>query len=308
MQAQVEIFLNYLSVERGVSVHTLAAYRNDLEQLIDFLSASRVGIQWPEIEEKDLTPYLRDLEDRGYSASTRSRKIASLKSFFKFLKAEGCVASNPAERIRSPRSGPTLPKALTIGQVDRLLEEVGGESSPEGMRDQAMLELLYASGLRVSELVGLDIRDVDFEAMTVRCVGKGAKERLIPLHEEAVAVLESYLARVRPRLARVAMGTAGAPEPEKGALFLNTRGRRITRQGFWLRLRSYAGRAGIPAKLTPHTLRHSFATHLLRGGASLRHVQELLGHASIATTQIYTHLTNDHVRQEYKRAHPRATL
>ena len=308
MQAQVEIFLNYLSVERGVSVHTLSAYRNDLEQLIGFLSESRVGTKWPEIEEKDLTPYLRDLEDRGYSISTRSRKIASLKSFFKFLKAEGCVASNPAERIRSPRSGPTLPKALTIGQVDRLLEEVGGESSPEGMRDQAMLELLYASGLRVSELVGLDIRDVDFEAMTVRCVGKGAKERLIPLHEEAVAVLETYLARVRPRLARAATGATEAPEPEKGALFLNTRGGRITRQGFWLRLRSYAGRAGITTKLTPHTMRHSFATHLLRGGASLRHVQELLGHASIATTQIYTHLTNDHVRQEYRRAHPRATL
>ncbi|MCH8223306.1 MAG: site-specific tyrosine recombinase XerD [Chloroflexi bacterium] len=308
MQAQVEIFLNYLSVERGVSVHTLSAYRNDLEQLIGFLSESRVGTKWPEIGEKDLTPYLRDLEDRGYSISTRSRKIASLKSFFKFLKAEGCVASNPAERIRSPRSGPTLPKALTIGQVDRLLEEVGGESSPEGMRDQAMLELLYASGLRVSELVGLDIRDVDFEAMTVRCVGKGAKERLIPLHEEAVAVLETYLARVRPRLARAATGATEAPEPEKGALFLNTRGGRITRQGFWLRLRSYAGRAGITTKLTPHTMRHSFATHLLRGGASLRHVQELLGHASIATTQIYTHLTNDHVRQEYRRAHPRATL
>lgn len=171
-----------------------------------------------------------------------------------------------------------------------------------------MLELLYASGLRVSELVGLDIRDVDFEAMTVRCVGKGAKERLIPLHEEAVAVLETYLARVRPRLARAATGATDAPEPEKGALFLNTRGGRITRQGFWLRLRSYAGRAGITTKLTPHTLRHSFATHLLRGGASLRHVQELLGHASIATTQIYTHLTNDHVRQEYRRAHPRATL
>ena len=308
MQAQVEIFLNYLSVERGVSVHTLSAYRNDLEQLIGFLSESRVGTKWPEIEEKDLTPYLRDLEDRGYSISTRSRKIASLKSFFKFLKAEGCVASNPAERIRSPRSGPTLPKALTIGQVDRLLEEVGGESSPEGMRDQAMLELLYASGLRVSELVGLDIRDVDFEAMTVRCVGKGAKERLIPLHEEAVAVLETYLARVRPRLARAATGATEAPEPEKGALFLNTRGGRITRQGFWLRLRSYAGRAGITTKLTPHTMRHSFATHLLRGVASLRHVQELLGHASIATTQIYTHLTNDHVRREYRRAHPRATL
>ncbi len=303
MQEQVKIFLNYLSVERGVSAHTLSAYGNDLEQLTDFLSQSRVGsragIRWSEIEEKDLTPYLRDLEERGYSPSTRSRKIASLKSFFKFLKAEGAVASNPAERIRSPRSGPTLPKALTVEQVDRLLEEVGTESSPEGMRDKAMLELLYASGLRVSELVGLDIRDVDFEAMTVRCVGKGARERMIPLHEEAITVLAAYLAVTRPGL---------ATEETDGALFLNTRGRRITRQGFWLRLRAYAGRAGITSKLTPHTLRHSFATHLLRGGASLRHVQELLGHASIATTQIYTHLTNDHVRQEYRRAHPRATL
>ena len=303
MQEQVKIFLNYLSVERGVSTHTLSAYGNDLGQLTDFLFESRVGsragIRWSEIEEKDLARYLRDLEERGYSTSTRSRKIASLKSFFKFLKAEGAVASNPAERIRSPRSGPTLPKALTIEQVDRLLEEVGTESSPQGMRDQAMLELLYASGLRVSELVGLDIRDVDFEAMTVRCVGKGAKERMIPLHEEAVAVLAAYLTRARPGL---------ATEETDGALFLNTRGGRITRQGFWLRLRAYADRAGIATKLTPHTLRHSFATHLLRGGASLRHVQELLGHASIATTQIYTHLTNDHVRQEYRRAHPRATL
>ncbi len=305
MQEQVEIFLNYLSVERGVSVHTLSAYRNDLEQLADFLGESAPNVQWANVDEGRLTPYLRDLEERGYSNSTRSRKIASLKSFFKFLKAEGIAESNPAERIRSPRSGPTLPKALSIEQVERLLEEVGGETSPEGVRDQAMLELLYASGLRVSELVGLDIRDIDFEGMTVRCIGKGAKERIVPLHEEAIAVLGAYITMTRPRLENASVQ---GPDDAVNALFLNTRGRRITRQGFWLRLRAYAGRAGISAKLTPHTLRHSFATHLLRGGASLRHVQELLGHASIATTQIYTHLTNEHVRQEYRRAHPRATL
>lgn len=302
MRQSVESFLHYLSVERGVSPHTLTAYANDLYRLVQFLAdeAPRgLGAveSWSEVTDRQIGAYLDDLDARGYSLSTRARKVASVKSFFRFLKQEGVIEQNPAEGVRSPRVGRSLPSALTVEQVDQLLEEVGRQDSAEGIRDNAMLELLYASGLRVSELVGLDVRDVDLEERTVRCLGKGAKERMIPLHEEAIAVLSRYLRRARPALASAASGNA---------LFLNRKGHRISRQGFWLRLRTYAARAGIFTRLTPHTLRHSFATHLLRGGATLRHVQELLGHASIATTQIYTHLTSDHVRSEYKRAHPRA--
>lgn len=298
MRETVETFLNYLAVERGVSPHTLAAYSNDLDQFLGFLQSGSAGCgNWNDVSPERLAAFLDDLDSRGYSASTRARKIASVRSLFRFLKEEGAIDANPTDGLRSPRVGRPLPKALTVRQVDLLLQEVSREGTAEGIRDNAMLELLYASGLRVSELVGLDVRDVDLEQMTVRCIGKGAKERMIPLHEHAIAVLDRYLGKSRPRLVSHTSGNA---------MFLNRKGSRITRQGFWLRLRRYAKGAGILTSLTPHMLRHSFATHLLHGGATLRHVQELLGHASIATTQIYTHLTSDHVRREYDKAHPRA--
>ncbi|MBI4306356.1 MAG: site-specific tyrosine recombinase XerD [Chloroflexi bacterium] len=299
MDDELDSFLNYLTVERGASRHTVAAYASDLTQLIEFLTEGpRPHIaKWSEIDTPHLNRYLEDLDSRGYSQVTRARKIAAVKSLFRFLKEEGFVEANPAAKLRVPRSGRPLPKALTVAQVDQLLTAVAIDRSNEGRRDVAMLELLYASGLRVSELVGLGTRDVDLDTGTVRAFGKGNKERLVPVHAHAVAAIRSYLESARPRLAN---------EKSGDALFLNRRGMRMTRQAFWLRLRNAATRAGLDVRLTPHTLRHSFATHLLQGGANLRQVQEMLGHASIATTQIYTHLTSEHVRKEFERAHPRA--
>ena len=306
MRTHVDAFLNYLSVERGASAHTLNAYRSDLGQFLEYAGNSRTAnLIESRSEHSDehglksglVAGYLEDLSDRGYTASTRARKIAALKSLFKFMKAEGVIDENPVDAIRSPRIGRSLPKALAVEQITELLDEVAKDKTSAGVRDSAMLELMYAGGFRVSELVGLDIRDVDLDEMTVRCTGKGAKERLVPIHPDAIDIIRHYIRHVRGGLENNKSGAA---------LFLNQRGARLTRQGFWLRLKESARRTGIEETLTPHTLRHTFATHLLHGGASLRHVQDLLGHASIATTQIYTHLTTEHVRREYEAAHPRA--
>ncbi|MDA1256291.1 MAG: site-specific tyrosine recombinase XerD [Chloroflexi bacterium] len=297
MLEQIDSFLNYLAVERGLSSNTLDAYFNDLTALVEFLEARAQTGRWADVNKGDIAAYLDDLAERGYARSTRARKIAALKSMFRFLREDGIVDENPTESLRSPRPGRSLPKALSVEHVDRLLGSVYKDDTPEGMRDAAMVEVLYASGLRVSELVGLDIRDLDLELGSVRCIGKGSKERVVPLHGQALETVDAYLQTVRPALER---------PPQSQALFLNRNGRRLSRQGFWLRLKRAARVAGISDDITPHTLRHSFATHMLRGGASLRHVQEMLGHASIATTQIYTHLTSEHVREEYDRAFPRA--
>jgi integrase/recombinase XerD len=301
MQEAVASFLDHVSVERGLSRHTAAAYANDLRSLTEFLLRGRRGRvppqTWRDVTAADISAYMDDLDDRGYSPATRARKIASLKSFVAFLIAEQVIAADPVETVRTPRPARRLPKALAADEVERLLDAVARDRSPEGVRDAAVLELLYAAGLRVSELTGLDLKDVDQGTGTVRAFGKGSKERVIPLHDAAIGAVEEYVARARPQLAR---------GRDEAALFLDARGRRITRQGVWYRLKRHAAAAAITARLTPHTLRHSFATHLLHGGASLRHVQELLGHASIATTQVYTHLTSSHVRQEYEKAHPRA--
>ena len=201
------------------------------------------------------------------------------------------------DEVRQPRSGQVLPKTLSIDEVDQLLNPNARMNSTEEVRDGAMVELMYAAGLRVSELVGLNIRDVDLDIGTVRTLGKGSKERIIPIYDTAIQSIGEYIAFTRPTHAR---------NQKEEALFLNRRGGRLTRQAFWLRLRKLSVKVGVSTKITPHMLRHSFATHLLHGGASLRHVQELLGHSNIATTQIYTHLTDEHVRNEYAKAHPRA--
>ena len=300
LHAELETFVNYLSVDRGHSRHTLSAYRNDLGSLIDFLNESDSRpLSWKDVDESDIRNFLYDLEERGYASSTKSRKIASAKSFFKFLKEEQIIENNPLVDIRQPRAGQSLPKALTIEEVDRLLETSFAATNAEETRDTAMVELMYAAGLRVSELVGLNLRDVDLDTGTVRTIGKGSKERIIPIYDSAVESISAYIAHSRHKQVRPDIDT-------QGALFLNRRGGRLTRQAYWLRLNKLAIKAGISSNITPHMLRHSFATHLLHGGASLRHVQELLGHSSIATTQIYTHLTNKHVRSEYTKAHPRA--
>ena len=303
MKDRVDSFLNFLTVERGVSPNTVSAYRNDLYQLVEFLQGRLEGGDaageepWTRVGEDLLLDYVLQLDRQGYSETTRARKLASLRSLFAFLQEEGVVERDPTENLSAPRVGRNLPEALTPQEVERLLATVSRGHSPEALRDHAMVELMYASGTRVTELVSLNVEDVDLEQGFLRCMGKGSKERVIPIHRRAVEALERYLREGRPHLLRRRSGRA---------LFLNRRGERLTRQGFWLILKKHAQKAGITRRITPHTLRHSFATHLLQGGAPLRHVQELLGHASIATTQVYTHLTGEHVRTEYDRAHPRA--
>ena len=301
MRDRVEAFLNYMTVERGVSPNTQAAYRSDLKQFLDFLDENRFGGApvggWRQVNQATVAAYVERLIELEYSDTTRARKVASLKSLFAFLDDEGVIEADPTEDVSTPRVGRSLPETLAVEDVTRLLEEASGKDSPEAKRDLSMLELLYASGMRVSELVSLDTDDVDVDELSVRCFGKGGKERVIPIHWRAANSVAEYVEETRPVLEGERSGRA---------LFLNRRGDRLTRQGFWLILKGYARRAGITAKITPHSLRHSFATHLLQGGAPLRHVQELLGHASISTTQVYTHLTSEHVREEYDMAHPRA--
>jgi integrase/recombinase XerD len=290
-----------MTVERGVSPNTQVAYKNDLYQLADYLEKNHSNdindVSWEQVDEKVISAYIVRLHDLGYSDTTRARKIASAKSLFGFLMDENIIKIDPTENLSSPLVGRSLPEALAVEEINRLLSSVSHGETPESKRDQAMLELIYASGMRVSELVSLDTDDVNLEEGYVRCLGKGAKERVIPIHQKAIDALTVYLEQSRPIIATRRSGRAA---------FLNRRGERLTRQGFWLILKGHAKRAGINGKITPHTLRHSFATHLLQGGAPLRHVQELLGHASITTTQVYTHLTSDHVRAEYDKAHPRA--
>ena len=301
MREQIEAFLQHLTVEKGFSPHTREAYRNDLSQLVEFLQKQGRANGWAALGVEDLSRFLLSLQERGYSRPSIARKVAATKSFFHYLAREGHIPADPSRDLLSPRAGRLLPHPLTQEEVERLLQAVQGET-PEALRDRAMLELLYATGLRVSELVALNVGQVNLSEGWVRCLGKGGKERLIPMHPQAVQAVQAYLQEGRPGL----LGRRDGREREK-ALFLNRLGERLTRQGFWLILKAVAAKAGLSAKrVTPHTLRHSFATHLLMGGATLRQVQEFLGHASIASTQIYTHLTAQHIREQYEGAHPRA--
>lgn len=299
MDESVSQFLQFLAVEKGASNNTIAAYRNDIQQFSTFCAGRRNGSGWGDINRAVILEYMRELQENRYAEATVARKVAAVKSFFGFLTAEGKIPQDPTESLSSPRVGKTLPKPLTPQQVDELLEQPLRRRTPEAKRDKAMLELLYATGMRVTELVSLNLESISVQAdgAHVRCMGKGSKERTIPIHEHAAEALAIYLNEARCIMVR---------HRGERALFVNRRGERLTRQGFWLILKGYAKAAGIQAHVTPHTLRHSFATHMLKGGAPLRNVQELLGHANITTTQVYTQLTNEHVREVYERAHPRA--
>jgi integrase/recombinase XerD len=290
-------FLNYLSVEKGYSEHTIAAYRNDLTGLADF--ARKQGISaWSGFTRQNMLSYLLDLKERGYVTTTVARKVAAARSFFSFLVAEGIIRTDPTENMSSPSVGKALPKPIPINQVRLLLEQPAKLATAEARRDRTMLELLYASGMRISELVALNLGDINIQGdYFVRCFGKGRKERIIPLYEQIAKAVQKYIDEDRPKLAHGKKETA---------LFLNARGERLTRQGFWQKLKEYVKSAGLNVNISPHTLRHSFATHMLSGGADLRSVQELLGHANISTTQVYTHLTTEHVRRAYDKSHPRA--
>ena len=304
MQKAIEDFLQHLVVERGFSQHTLDAYRNDLGQFTEFLRERLNGVTegddvWQRVDLDLLNDYIADLRGRkGYRDTTTARKVAAIKSFFTFLAQNGVIDEPPTESLGSPRVGRSLPKYLSEEEVDLLLKEADKAGTAEAQRDANILELLYATGLRVSELVSLNVQDIDFEESYIRCWGKGSKERIVYAHGKALNGLQDYLSTSR-------MSLLGQNRDE-AALFVSHRGERLTRQWVWNILKTYSKRAGIERKITPHTLRHSFATHLLQKGASLRHVQELLGHSSISTTQVYTHLTDGHMREEYEKSHPRA--
>ena len=299
MHEQVGTFIQFLRAERGFSLNTISAYQNDLSQLCAFLK------EQPPTEEEGASPLTREvvlhfvlhLREREYAATTVARKIAAVKSFCHFLEQEGQLREDPTSHIDSPRVTKYLPRAASVGEIERLLAQLVGDA-PATLRDRAMLELLYATGMRVSELVSLNCADLNLDDDVAQCRGKGNKQRQIPFGSKARAAVVAYLASGRPLLLGGRTGEA---------LFLNHHGERLTRQGFWLIIKSYARQAGIE-KITPHTLRHSFATHLLSNGADLRSVQELLGHSSIATTQVYTHIADDRLRQGYDDAHPRAHI
>jgi integrase/recombinase XerD len=300
----VNEFLEFLSVEKGASGNTIAAYRNDLGQLEEFIVGEIENgnghlIQWPQVNQSRVMEYILHLKSQSYAEATVARKVAAVKSFFSFLQAEGKLKANPTEQLASPKVGKMLPKPLTVQEIDELLEQPARRNTPEAKRDRAMLELMYATGLRVTELVSLDITDVQLEGEKpyVRLVGKGNRERQIPLLDQPVQEISEYIRFARPRL---------VGERDETALFVNRRGERLTRQGFWLILKGYATEAGIRGRVTPHTLRHSFATHMLRGGMDIHKVQELLGHANISTTQVYTQVSREHIREAYEKAHPRA--
>lgn len=303
MDEGINSFISSLSVEKGFSNNTLDAYKNDLSQFAEFIckqaaKEDKQQVTWVTVDRAIILDYLVTLREKSYAPATMARKVAAIKSFFNFLVAEGALKNNPTEGITGPKVGKALPKAISVEEVEKLLEQPDKVNTPEGKRDKAMLELLYATGMRVSEMVSLNVRDVNLKAGFVRCFGKGSKERIIPIHSKAIKAVKTYIDDARPRLARA---------DEEAALFLNRRGQRLTRQGLWLILKGYAQKARIESDITPHVLRHSIATHLLHSGKmNLRELQELLGHANISTTQIYTHLTTEHLRKVYESSHPRA--
>lgn len=294
-------YLQHLAIERGLAENTLASYRRDLTRYTDALQAA--GIAQPQqITEAAISGYLQELsrgdeEHQPLSARSVARHSVAIRQLHKYWELEGICAPNPAREIQPPAIGQSLPKAISIDQVTRILESVSVET-PAGLRDRAILEFLYSTGARISEVVDLDVDDLHFaDDAVVRLFGKGSKERVVPVGRYAQRAVSDYLVRARPGLAAKGKGTP--------ALFLNQRGGRLSRQSVWLLLAKAAERAGITTEVSPHTLRHSFATHLLEGGADVRVVQELLGHASVTTTQIYTKVTVDSLREAYQLAHPR---
>ena len=318
MKQQIASFLESLAAERRLSPNTLAAYKNDLRQFEEYLSARADGhLIGPGghsgnghadsngradgyadadghvdgkagVSREAVAGFFVSLrDDKGYSAATIARKMAAVKSLFQHLFRQGVIAHNPAAELGSPQVRKPLPRAISVGDVDRLMQEADKRTSAEGLRDRAMLYLLYATGMRVTELVSLNVDDLNVDGKAVRCVGRADRVRRLPIEPKACRALRDYLERGRPRLLRPGV-ESGAEQP---ALFLNHRGQRLTRQGFWLIMKALARDSGIATDVTPHTLRHSFATHRLRDGLALPKLRELLGHANISTTQIYTQVT-----------------
>ncbi len=295
LEQAVDDYIVFLTVEKGASQNTIEAYSNDVRKLTQYLSDEKIN-NWREVDSYTIRGYLAFMQAEQITNTTRARNVAALKSFFRFLYVEKYTENNLGELLDVPRKEKVLPKYLTMEEVERLLE-APNIMTPNGCRDKAMLELLYASGLRVSELITLRLNNISFEMAYVRCFGKGSKERIIPLGSYALDALAHYIEVCRPKVAN---------NWQTDTLFLNKNGKGLTRQGFWKLIKKYGREAAITADITPHVLRHSFATHLLSGGADLRAIQEMLGHADIATTQIYTHLLGEQMLDVYNAAHPRA--
>ncbi|NDQ58117.1 MAG: site-specific tyrosine recombinase XerD [Acidipila sp.] len=294
MDGTIKMFLQHLQVEKGLSPNTLAAYGQDLTKLTAFLRLRQRTVE--QVSREDVVDFMAWLYRRNIGSRSVSRHLVTLRMFFRFLLAEELVKDDPTLNLESPQIWKSLPVFLSVEQVETLLKQPD-PAKPLGARDAAMLEVLYSTGLRVSELVGLRLGDVDMETGCARCIGKGNKERIVPVGRKALTALRRYLQTSRGVLLR------GRSSP---FLFLNCRGARMSRVGFWKMLKGYGRRADLPRKLSPHKLRHSFATHLLERGADLRSVQMMLGHADISTTQIYTHVTQERLKKIYKQHHPRA--
>jgi integrase/recombinase XerD len=295
LEPALDLFLVHLRVEKGLSANTVEAYLGDLRRYAADLAAQGVAA-WSEARREHLLAHLAHLVRRGLSARSQARALSAVRAVHRFLADEGLAPLNPTEDVDSPRATHRLPKLLSREEVERLLATPSPRTA-SGARDRAMLELLYATGLRVSELVSLSVNDIHLQSRMLLARGKGSKERIVPVGAPAAAALQAYLEAARPRLLR------GRSSKD---LFVTARGARMTRQGFWKLLNRYALGAGISRRISPHKLRHSFATHLLAGGADLRAVQAMLGHADISTTQIYTHVERSHARQVYEKHHPRA--
>jgi integrase/recombinase XerD len=294
-------FLGYLELERGLSRNTLEAYRSDLQQFGEFVS--RRGLDPLTITPPELASFISELADgrQGHSSvapATLQRKVACLRSFYRHLRRERMIDHDPAAELRGPRSRARLPQVLSRDEVVRLLAQPQG-STPSALRDRALLETMYACGLRASEVIGLELSELDLTSGMLRTRGKGAKERIVPIGSKAVTSLAEYLERGRPRLVGLR---------DEACVFVNLRGSPLSRQGLYKIVQRHAASAGLAHRMSPHTLRHTFATHLLAGGCDLRSLQEMLGHADIATTQVYTHLSPDRLRDVYFDAHPRAQI
>jgi integrase/recombinase XerD len=289
----LRLYLEYLAVEKGLASNTIQSYARDLRSFLGFLKREKLA--WTAAREEDLVRYVHAESRAGLSARSMARRISALRSFFRFLVLSGFLKNNPASQLTSPSTWLSLPKVLTVKEVEALLGATD-EAKPQGLRDRAMLEVLYGSGLRVSELASIKPPDLNLDDGFLVCRGKGGKERIVPVGRPACGFVARYLREVRPRYET-------GPSP---FLFLTRRGRGFTRQGLWKLLKGYAGKAGLSAKISPHILRHSFATHLLERGADLRSVQLMLGHSQITTTQIYTHVSRERLRHVYDQFHPRA--
>ncbi|MTI79377.1 MAG: site-specific tyrosine recombinase XerD [Firmicutes bacterium] len=296
MEKLINSFIHYLSVERGLSSNTLSSYKLDLLQYIKHLRENGIA-NLKDTAKSSIIGHLMKMQKEGRAPATISRRLAAIKALYRFMLAEGLITEDPAANLESPRLSQRLPQVLTFREVELLLNQPPLDK-PAGQRDKAMLELLYATGIRVSELVSLNIDDVNLEMGFIRCIGKGSKERIVPLGSVATEYVQVYQGNGRAKLT--------IKNKQETSLFVNHHGRRLTRQGFWKIIKKYARKGGIGKSIAPHTLRHSFATHLLENGADLRSVQEMLGHSDITTTQIYTHLTKSRLKEVYSQTHPRA--